>query len=510
MIRLIIFLIVAVALSWLATWLVDNPGRVSLTWQGTHIETSFVVLLLAVAVIGIVLVVLFEILRIVRQAPSRWGRAHRRSRTDKGYAALSQGMVAAAAGDAAAAKLLNRRAEKLLHQAPATLLLSAQTAQLEGDEGTARLKFQEMLNHQETEILGLRGLLAQAIKDGDRETALKLARRAYLRRPNTPWVLTTLFELQTQAGLWNEALSTIDDMARHRVIDRATATRRRAILLSQEAAAIRAKGRPYAALEMLQKAHKRLPSLAPIAVQAAGLAAELNKPRQASKMLEASWRTEPHPEIARAYAGLDGKGTPADRLKQVERLHQLHPEHVASDLALAEHALAARQWPTARTALERLIKKDPTASAWRMLAEVEQAEGDGEKARMCLARAVDAPPDAAWLCQSTGEVRARWSAFGPDGRFDSLQWGKPPKIVPMLGDERALVIPPPPTAKAEPPGATKPPAATTPVTPTPPPPAREAPARETRGQVVRVDPKGSRPEAGKAEPRVQASKVDAA
>jgi HemY protein len=506
MMRLIVFLIVAVALSWLATWLVDNPGRVSLTWQGTHIETSFVVLMLAVAVIGILMILLFEILRVIRQAPARWGRGWRRARTDKGYAALSQGMVAAAAGDARAAKLLNRRAEKLLQQAPATLLLSAQTAQLEGDEGTARLKFQEMLKHPETEILGLRGLLAQAIKDGDRETALKLARRAYQRRPHTPWVLTTLFDLQTQAGQWSEARSTADDMRRHRVIEKATANRWRAILLHQEAVAIRAKGRPYAALEMMQRAHKRLPSLAPLAIQAAQLAAELNKPRQARKILEASWRQEPHPEIARAYAGLDGKEHPAERLKQVERLRQLYPEHVASDLALAEHALAAQQWSTARAALEGVIKKDPTASAWRMLAEVEQAEGDGEKARMCLAKAVDAPPDAAWLCQSTGEVRARWSAFGPDGRFDSLQWGKPPKIVPMLGEERALIIPPP-AARAEPPAAARP-ATATPAT-------AASPARETsRGQVVRVDPKGAaRPEAGRteatrAEPK--AGRVDAA
>jgi HemY protein len=504
MIRLIVFLIVAVALSWLATWLVDHPGRVSLTWQGTHIETSFVVLLLAVAVIGILLVILFEILRVVRQAPSRWGRAHRRSRIDRGYAALSQGLLAAAAGDAAAAKLLNRRAEKLLYQAPATLLLSAQTAQLEGDEGTARLKFQEMLKHTDTEILGLRGLLAQAIKDDDRETALKLAQRAYLRRPHTPWVLTTLFDLQTQAGLWPEAQSTVGDMARRRVIDKATASRRRAILFYQEAAATRAKGRPYAALELMRKAHKRLPSLAPITVQAALLAAELNKPRVARKMLEASWRTEPHPELARAYAGLDGSESPADRLKQVERLHQLHPEHVASDLALAEHALAAQQWSTARAALERVLKKDPTASAYRMLAEVEQAEGDGEKARMCLAKAVDAPPDAAWLCQSTGEVRARWSAFGPDGQFDSLHWGKPPKIVPMLGDERALVIRPPAATPEPPPAGSKP--ATTSAAPAP------SPAREARGQVVRVDPKGS----AKAEPArggpaaAQTGKVDAA
>jgi HemY protein len=494
MIRLIVFLIVAVALSWLATWLVDNPGRVSLTWQGTHIETSFAVLMLAVAVIGILMVILFEILRVVRQAPGRWGRGWRRARIDKGYTALSQGLVAAAAGDTRAAKLLNRRAEKLLQQAPATLLLSAQTAQLEGDEGTARVKFQEMLKHNETEILGLRGLLAQAIKDDDRETALQLARRAYQRRPHTPWVLTTLFDLQTQAGQWHEALSTVDDMARRRVIDKATATRRRAILYHQEAAATRAKGRPYAALELMRKAHKRLPTLAPIAVHAAELATEVNKPRLARKLLETSWRQEPHPEIARAYAGLDGKEQPADRLKQVERLHQLHPEHVAGDLVLAEHALAARQWPSARAALERAIKKDPTAAAWRMLAEVEQAEGDGEKARLCLARAVDAPRDAAWLCRSTGEVRARWSAFGPDGRFDSLHWGKPAKIVPMLGEERALIIPP--AARAEP-------AAARPATTAAPAPAREAP----RGQVVRVDPKAAaRPELARAEP----GKVDAA
>jgi HemY protein len=501
MIRLIVFLIVAVAVSWLATWLVDHPGQVSLTWQGTHIETSFVVLLLAVAVIGILLVILFEILRVMRQAPSRWGRAHRRSRADKGYAALSQGLVAAAAGDAAAAKLLNRRAEKLLHQAPATLLLSAQTAQLEGDEVTARLKFQEMLKHSDTEILGLRGLLAQAIKDNDRETALKLAQRAYLRRPHTPWVLTTLFDLQTQAGLWTEAQSTVGDMARRRVIDRATANRRRAILSYQEAAATRAKGRPYAALELMRKAHKRLPSLAPITVQAALLAAELNKPRLARKMLETSWRTEPHAELARAYVGLDGNASPADRLKQVERLYQLNPEHVASDLALAEHALGAQQWSTARAALERVLKKDPTASAYRMLAEVEQAEGDGEKARMCLAKAVDAPPDAAWLCQSTGEVRARWSAFGPDGQFDSLYWGKPPKIVPMLGDERALVIRPP-AAAPEPPAGSKP--ATTSAAPAP------SPAREARGQVVRVDPKGKAEAARGGAAAATTGKVDAA
>jgi HemY protein len=445
MIRLILFLIVAVALALLAAWFADHPGRVSLVWQGMQIETSVAVAVVAAVVAAVIVVLAFEILRLVRAAPRRL-RAHRRhARTDRGYQALSQGLVAAAAGDAAAAKALNRRAEKLLDHRPATLLLSAQSAQLEGDEGAARARFQQMLQHPETEFLGLRGLLAQSIKDGDTTSALSLARRAQLRRPNTPWVLTTLFELQTQAGLWEEALGTVDDMARHKQIDRPTATRWRAILYHQLAVARRQEGRPYEALSLARKAHKLLPGLAPIAVQASELAEQTSQPRVVRKVLEAAWQAQPHPALAQAWLAQAGGQSPAERLKHAEKLHQLEPDHLESDLMLAEQAIAARQWQSARNTLERARKRGPTASVYRLLAEVEQAEGQGEKARAWLAKAVDAPPDPAWLCPATGEARASWSPFGPDGRFDSLRWGSPPKIVPLLrSDAAAQLIPPAP------------------------------------------------------------------
>jgi HemY protein len=441
MIRLVLFLVVAVALSLGMAWLADQPGRVALTWRGTHIETSPAVLIVAVLLFGVIVTILFEVVRLLGGAPRRSGGRLRRARKDKGYQALAHGLVAAAAGDTAAAKQLNRRADRLLGHAPSTLLLSAQTAQLEGDDGAARVKFQEMLEHGETEFLGLRGLLAQAMKDGDWESALKLARRAYLRRPHTPWVLTTLFDLQTRAGLWSDALSTVDDMARHKLIDRPTARRRRAILYHQQAAAQRAAGRPYDALYLARKAHKLQPDLAPLAVQASALAEQTDQPRVARKVLETAWRAKPHPAIAKAYLALDGK-MPSERLKVMERLHQLQPGHLESELALAEQAITARAWPSARAALERARKLGPTATVYRLLAEVAQAEGDGDQARAWLAQAVDAAPDHAWLCETTGQVRANWSAFGPDGRFDSLRWGAPSKIVPLIGDEMAELIPP--------------------------------------------------------------------
>ena len=226
------------------------------------------------------------------------------------------------------------------------------------------------------------------MKEGDWENALKLARRAYLRRPHTPWVLTTLFDLQTRSGLWTEALSTVRDMAKHKLIDRQTATRWRRLVPSAGRGAARRRP-PYDALSLARKAHKLQPDFAPIAVQTGALAEQANQPSLARKVLQRAWRAKPHPALAKAYLGLDGQVPASERLKAIERLHQLKPDDLESELALAEQAIAAKAWP-ARAALER-ARKGPTARVYRLLAEVAQAEGDGDQARAWLAQAVDAP-----------------------------------------------------------------------------------------------------------------------
>ena len=48
---------------------------------------------------------------------------------------------------------------------------------------------------EETRFLGLRGLVNQAMKEGNRAAALEYLRQAKELRPKTPWVLTNLFEL---------------------------------------------------------------------------------------------------------------------------------------------------------------------------------------------------------------------------------------------------------------------------------------------------------------------------
>ena len=64
------------------------------------------------------------------------------------------------------------KADGLLNEPPLTMLLSAQAAQLNGDDGAATGYFEAMLERKETEFLGLRGLLNHALKRDDRVKAL--------------------------------------------------------------------------------------------------------------------------------------------------------------------------------------------------------------------------------------------------------------------------------------------------------------------------------------------------
>lgn len=446
MIRLIIFLTIAIAAAWSAVWFADNPGNVQITepWGGNSFSPPFGILILGVFLVGVLLTVLYELYRTIMTAPKKIGRYRRQKRKERGYEELATGLVAAAAGDVNAARVSTRRAEKLLEKAPSTLLLGARSAQLDGKDAEARGKFKDMLQHKETEFLGLRGLLGQAIKEGDREEALKLVKKAYLRRPNMPWVLTTLFDLQTEMGDWRDAMATVNDMGRQKLIDAETATRYRAILFHLNAEKKDEEGRHQEAFDNAKRAHKLLPSLAPISVNAARLAVKTDRRRAARKILEASWKTQPHPSLARALAGLNTQQSPTDRYKTFERLHQLNPNHLEGEMALAGQAVAAEQWPAAREALERAVKLGATASVFRMFADVERATGgDTDKIQGWLAKAVDAPSDPTWICKPTGETQASWSAFGPDGKFDSLRWGSPPTIVPMLSADAPaeLILP---------------------------------------------------------------------
>ena len=448
MIRTLLYLAVFAALAGGAAWLADRPGAVTLEWQGWRVDTSVALLALALAAAAIALALIFVALGWLRHAPRNWRMARRARRRERGYRALTQGMVAVAAGDAGEANRQARRAQSLLHDPPLTMLLSAQAAQLDGDAAAARRYFTAMLEQPETAFLGVRGLLMQAEREGDREGQQRLIERAFAMRPNTKWVLDALLDDQTRARRWRDALATVERAAKARAIAPDEARTKRAALYLALAEETRQAGDAGEAGALARKAHKIAPGFLPAAIVRAGMLAAEGSRRAAHRVIESAWGITPHPELARILARLSD-GDVVGRARRVERLAATQPEHRESRLALAEAALDARLWGVARTQLGALSAELPTAHVCRLMARLEAEEkNDTAWERAWLLRAASAVPDPTWVCASCGGHASAWTALCPHcGAFSTLAW-RTPEVKPAEALPRARESAPPIDAPA--------------------------------------------------------------
>jgi HemY protein len=438
MLRALRFLVLLALVVGAVLWLTDSPGTISAEWRGYRIETSAALLVAVMALIAAASALIYRGWVILRHTPGNIAAAWRERRRRRGYEALTRGMVAVAAGDPSEAKKHSKRAEVLLNEPPLTMLLSAQAAQLGGDDKAAEGFFKAMSERPETEFLGLRGLLSQALARGDRDRALELARRAYRLRPSSEWVATTLFDLQAQSGLWLDASVTNDELGRRKLIDRTTTDRRKGVLAFEQARKARADGDPAAEFKLLRQAHDLAPDLVPAAARLAHLMASDGKERRAAGLIEKVWISAPHPDLAREYLTARRAEDALAAVKAMEKLVKANPDHPESHLALAQSAVDAALWGEARTHLQQVLSLGRDADGYlgralRMLAAVEEGEtGDPAKAREWLFRAATAGPDNAWVCGSCGNAAAEWTVSCSNcGQFDGYSWRTPPHAEPV-------------------------------------------------------------------------------
>ncbi len=437
MFRALRFLIFLGLLTGAVVWLANRPGEVTLSWLGWRADTSVALLIALVAAVGVAAALLYRFWLFIRRAPKKIIHAYGDNRRRRGYLALTRGMVAVAAGDAEEAGKQAGRANGLLSDPPLTMLLSAQAAQLKGDEAAAAGFFTAMLEKPETEFLGLRGLLTQALKKGDGACALKLATRAYRIRPASRWVAANLFDLQVKAGDWPAAANTLKRSVKNKLVDKREGRRREALLAFEESRRALDKGDHDKALSLAGKAHKIAADFQPAALAVARIMVEKGSLRRAAKTIEGAWGHCPHPDFPELYFKAKGAVDPLPRLKAAKRLASFNPSHEESCIIVAEAACAAEIWGEARKSLEPLIGGPPTPSrrVCRLMARLEESgHGDQEKSREWLMRAAAADADPAWVCSDCGNSVGVWSLLcGKCGGFDTYGWGTPPHIAGLAG-----------------------------------------------------------------------------
>jgi HemY protein len=460
--------IALVVLAVVGATIANYPGTVDITWQGWEIGTSVGVLVAALAVVALALWLALSLAAGVLHLPRRFRRNRRERRRRLGELALTRGLIAIAAGDADAAQRQTQRAERLLGATPLVLMLAAQSAQLDGDEDAARLRYNALLDDKDAAFIGLRGLISQALRDNDSAAALRLAERARTLRPNSGWAFATLLALHTRAGHWTEARDTLTAAARRHMMPAARADHHRGVILYELSRIAERDGERPRAVSLAASAQGLVPDIAAVAARHARLLMAQDRRRAARRVVEQAWRSSAHPDLAGIWSELGGAVPALALVTWFERLAAQNPGSIESAVALAEAALAAQLWGEARRHLDRAIAAEPPIATGGtgmavgpsrrlclLMARLEDSEHPNEgSGREWFDRALVAPRDPIYVCARCGGESAEWQSLcGHCRSFDTLAWRAPgalPPAPPVIAGEAAglALLPPAPDGLA--------------------------------------------------------------
>lgn len=436
MIRLLIFLLLLVCLSLGITWFLEHDGKIIAEWLGYRVEISIFFATMALFITCVLLAWLTHSLFWVVNLPKRMRQKHQDQKHHKGLVALTECFAALASGDLKRTKQLVHKAQVCLGDSPLTDIVLAQTSQLEGNQEAANHYFNNMLEHKETELVALRGLLTQARNDGHLEKALKYATQAYHIQPNAEWIMPILIELYKRLGQWKEAIEVIQQAKKNKRISADKATRQIAIIYLIQSKNALEENNLEEALHLAKDAHKFLPNFSPVTIIYADLLAKHHDESKAAKILEAAWKVMPHLDIADHYLDLYQNETVEKRLKHAEKLFKMNPDHPAALVMFGKYALEAEQFNKARNYLKIALSKGESALICELMAELEKAEGsDADIVQQWLDRAQRADKSTEWKCGHCRRPSHSWEPFCPQCHsFDSIQWDHGKKqVVAVVG-----------------------------------------------------------------------------
>lgn len=435
LVKIIVFITAVAALALGADWLLDTQGGIRLVVAGSEYTLGP---LQSVIAIGVFVVAVWIGLKLLGLLRATWKfmngdetaitRYFARNKAARGFDALAEGMMALASGDGKVAMAQAEKANRYLDRPDLTNLLTAQAAEMIGDRRKAEETYRKLVKSDATRFVGVHGIMKQKLAEGDKETALKLAEKAFELKPKHEETQDILLKLQADKEDWAGARQTLSCKLKYGSLPRDVHKRRDAVLALSEAKQILAKDQTIEAREEAILANRMSPDLIPAAVMAAQSYIEKGQQKYATRLLKKAWSVHPHPDLAAAFAAIEPNETPQARLKRFGQLVKGNATDPEAKMLMAELHIAAEDFPEARRALGDLVATDPTTRSVTLMAAIERGEGASDSVvQGWLAKAVTAPGGPQWICENCHNIHSEWTPTCTNcGAFDTLAWERPP------------------------------------------------------------------------------------
>lgn len=422
MTRFVLFLILLVPLTWVGNWLMEHPGQVTLVWFDYTITLHTAVVALLLGFAAVLLALLTGALWQLANWPQR-RRARRRYRTlARGLTQLTQGVTALALGDEHAAQQALNKALTALPGEPLPQLLSAQLLQRQGRHEEARVHLRALMRHAITAPLATRRLIEQHMQRQEVAQATALAEQAHTDAPKDRWLLLTLLDLHARNGNARAMLALTEGWQWQSPLNK---TERHYYAALAHFLASQTQQASHLKLQSLRYATGYAPEFLPAACAYAQTLLDNNDPKRARKFLREAWVAGPSLLLIPLILAALAPETPRAQARYLAPFLRDNASLPALLLA-GQQALQVGEPERARELAQQAVALEDCKEACALMAEVEKELNGSAGANPWLARAMDAPVSAAWVCADCGALHTKWQAHCQGcGHFDRLHFDRP-------------------------------------------------------------------------------------
>ena len=441
--RLSVFLIIAIFVSFAASWLAQQQGTTTITWLGYQMEVMTSYAVVAIGALAVMAIFVDRFIRALVAWPRLFSQGWQQRRRQKGETALSLGFVALAAGDHVTASRQAKRAEKLCDQTILTDLLAAQAAHAKGDVKAAKSYFEKLANGKETAYfgeLGLMRLYQTAANQGDETARLAMteaAQNAFALMPHSAEAAKIMMQQALQDGAWDEAREALRICMNHGGTEAAQYRSDAQDLYVKLTTHLATEAHEAAAVKqarsLLDEALGLAPDFVPAFLAKGQLLYDAGDKKGARRLADIAFRRAPQKDtLALQQLVQDfNEGQLISHLMKLAAKSNLKDEAYE---AIAIYAVEVGIWASASQALSHLSPLyQPTNSYFMVQAAIAEGTEKPDEAAQAMTQAARAPRAAHWLCASCGYAPHDYAFLCKAcGTAASHSWQRPKVTVPSV------------------------------------------------------------------------------
>lgn len=408
----------------IASWSVNNSYKISIVYEEFILSTSSSYI---IALFFIIFLLVFFVQTYYFKIKNKfWNYKNDKllKIKEKGYDSFVKGMISLANKDYKTFSIENKKVSKYLSNTTLNLLLKSESLKIQKKYDELSETYEEMVNIDQTKLLGLRGLMEQYLRNQDYHHALIYGERLFKISPYIEKIYDTLIFIIGKTQNWQNLIKINDRALSLKIISKQIYSINKSISL-YEIAKIKYLSDQKESLKLMEQAVELRKNFPPYVAFYIELLINNGKANYAKKFVSKVWDQLPHPDYKNQIKNLSAKlGISFYRL--VGDITSKSRNKIESKKLIAESLINDKKWNEAREILSDLLDHKPEREVCLLMSEIEKGDSnDKQKIDSWLSRANFGEISNIWICNITNISQQNWTSVSKGGYFNSLEWKKP-------------------------------------------------------------------------------------